>query len=95
MTDLTLRAWRLPKFSESPRAWLLVAVNTDAASPISRRATPSLSTPSRFQRADSVDDDEEIAEPTEMDNAAGDFVWDEDESQALRQAHHPVTCEIN
>lgn len=31
-------------------------------------------------------DDEEIAEPTEKDKASGDFVWDEDESEALRQA---------
>ncbi|MGO8767813.1 MAG: RNA polymerase sigma factor [Mycobacterium sp.] len=30
--------------------------------------------------------DEEIAEPTEKDKASGDFVWDEDESEALRQA---------
>ena len=36
--------------------------------------------------ADSVDEDEEIAEPTEKDKASGDFVWDEDESEALRQA---------
>jgi RNA polymerase primary sigma factor len=35
---------------------------------------------------ETVDDDEEIAEPTEMDKASGDFVWDEDESEALRQA---------
>jgi RNA polymerase primary sigma factor len=35
---------------------------------------------------DTVEDDEEIAEPTEMDKASGDFVWDEDESEALRQA---------
>ncbi|WP_237817278.1 RNA polymerase sigma factor [Mycobacterium lepromatosis] len=34
----------------------------------------------------STDDDEEIAEPTEKDKASGDFVWDEDESEALRQA---------
>ncbi len=34
---------------------------------------------------DSVDD-EEIAEPSEKDKASGDFVWDEDESEALRQA---------
>jgi RNA polymerase primary sigma factor len=34
---------------------------------------------------DSVDD-EEIVEPTEKDKASGDFVWDEDESEALRQA---------
>ena len=35
---------------------------------------------------DTVDDDEEIAEPSEKDKASGDFVWDEDESEALRQA---------
>ncbi|MFZ1177984.1 MAG: RNA polymerase sigma factor, partial [Mycobacterium sp.] len=32
------------------------------------------------------DEDDEIAEPTEKDKASGDFVWDEDESEALRQA---------
>ena len=32
------------------------------------------------------DDDEGIAEPTEKDKASGDFVWDEEESEALRQA---------
>jgi RNA polymerase primary sigma factor len=31
-------------------------------------------------------DDEEILEPSEKDKASGDFVWDEDESEALRQA---------
>jgi RNA polymerase primary sigma factor len=31
-------------------------------------------------------DDEEIIEPSEKDKASGDFVWDEDESEALRQA---------
>jgi RNA polymerase primary sigma factor len=30
--------------------------------------------------------EEEIAEPSEKDKASGDFVWDEDESEALRQA---------
>ncbi|MBS4730013.1 RNA polymerase sigma factor [Mycobacterium sp. SM1] len=35
---------------------------------------------------DGADDDEEFAEPTELDKASGDFVWDEDESEALRQA---------
>ncbi|MGB8209730.1 MAG: RNA polymerase sigma factor [Mycobacterium sp.] len=30
--------------------------------------------------------EEEIVEPTEKDKASGDFVWDEDESEALRQA---------
>lgn len=31
-------------------------------------------------------DEEEVAEPTEKDKASGDFVWDEEESEALRQA---------
>jgi RNA polymerase primary sigma factor len=30
--------------------------------------------------------DEDIAEPTEKDKSSGDFVWDEEESEALRQA---------
>ncbi|WP_422207600.1 RNA polymerase sigma factor [Mycobacterium sp.] len=39
-------------------------------------------------KADEVDavEDEEIVEPSEKDKASGDFVWDEDESEALRQA---------
>ncbi|SDC96712.1 RNA polymerase primary sigma factor [Rhodococcus tukisamuensis] len=32
------------------------------------------------------EDEEETAEPTEKDKASGDFVWDEEESEALRQA---------
>ncbi|MGZ3443714.1 MAG: RNA polymerase sigma factor, partial [Polyangia bacterium] len=31
-------------------------------------------------------DEDDIAEPTEKDKASGDFVWDEEESEALRQA---------
>jgi RNA polymerase primary sigma factor len=42
-------------------------------------------------KAEAVEDpaaaeDEEIAEPSEKDKASGDFVWDEEESEALRQA---------
>ena len=33
-----------------------------------------------------ADEDEDISEPTEKDKASGDFVWDEEESEALRQA---------
>jgi len=33
-----------------------------------------------------AEEDEEIPEPSEKDKASGDFVWDEDESEALRQA---------
>ncbi|WP_372436843.1 RNA polymerase sigma factor [Rhodococcus erythropolis] len=32
------------------------------------------------------EDDETAAEPSEKDKASGDFVWDEEESEALRQA---------
>ena len=37
---------------------------------------------------DAADDgaDDDIAEPSEKDKASGDFVWDEEESEALRQA---------
>ncbi|WP_082977118.1 RNA polymerase sigma factor [Mycobacterium sp. 852002-50816_SCH5313054-b] len=43
------------------------------AKPAAKAATP-------------VEEDEDIAEPSEKDKASGDFVWDEDESEALRQA---------
>ncbi|MDT5092005.1 MAG: polymerase primary sigma factor [Mycobacterium sp.] len=33
-----------------------------------------------------VAEEEEIVEPSEKDKASGDFVWDEEESEALRQA---------
>ncbi|WP_082953482.1 RNA polymerase sigma factor [Mycobacterium sp. E3251] len=42
--------------------------------------------PAAAAAAAPADDDEEIAEPSEKDKASGDFVWDEDESEALRQA---------
>jgi RNA polymerase primary sigma factor len=42
--------------------------------------------PAKAATAAPADEDEEIAEPTEKDKASGDFVWDEDESEALRQA---------
>ncbi|MDD4866488.1 MAG: RNA polymerase sigma factor, partial [Mycobacterium sp.] len=35
---------------------------------------------------DAPADEDEIAEPSEKDKSSGDFVWDEDESEALRQA---------
>jgi RNA polymerase primary sigma factor len=35
---------------------------------------------------DEESEEEEIVEPSEKDKASGDFVWDEDESEALRQA---------
>ncbi len=41
--------------------------------------------PKKVAAAESAED-EEIVEPSEKDKASGDFVWDEDESEALRQA---------
>jgi RNA polymerase primary sigma factor len=38
------------------------------------------------EEAAAAAEDDEIAEPTEKDKASGDFVWDEEESEALRQA---------
>lgn len=42
-------------------------------------------TPAKVTAEDTVDDGE-LVEPSEKDKASGDFVWDEDESEALRQA---------
>ncbi|WP_234897309.1 RNA polymerase sigma factor [Mycolicibacterium vanbaalenii] len=44
--------------------------------------------PKAAGKAAKVDDaeDDGIAEPSEKDKASGDFVWDEEESEALRQA---------
>jgi RNA polymerase primary sigma factor len=42
-------------------------------------------TPAKAPDAATVEE-EEIVEPSEKDKASGDFVWDEDESEALRQA---------
>jgi RNA polymerase primary sigma factor len=38
------------------------------------------------EKAAGEDEEDEIAEPSEKDKASGDFVWDEEESEALRQA---------
>ena len=40
--------------------------------------------PQAAKAAEAADDG--IAEPSEKDKASGDFVWDEEESEALRQA---------
>ncbi|MBX7453339.1 RNA polymerase sigma factor [Mycolicibacterium sp. 3033] len=46
--------------------------------------TPAASGKAAAAGKDGADDD--IAEPSEKDKASGDFVWDEEESEALRQA---------
>jgi RNA polymerase primary sigma factor len=49
-------------------------------------ATEEDAEPTAKKAADESTDEEEIVEPSEKDKASGDFVWDEDESEALRQA---------
>jgi RNA polymerase primary sigma factor len=48
-------------------------------------AEPEAKAPVEAKEAPPAEDDE-IAEPSEKDKASGDFVWDEEESEALRQA---------
>jgi RNA polymerase primary sigma factor len=49
-------------------------------------ATPDAVPAAAVVEAAPAADDDEIAEPSEKDKASGDFVWDEEESEALRQA---------
>ena len=78
-----------PRFSRSTRP-----------TSISRTSRSTTRPPTRRSRADGdaepaaeavvaaapAAEDDEIAEPSEKDKASGDFVWDEEESEALRQA---------
>ncbi|WNG89688.1 RNA polymerase sigma factor [Mycobacterium sp. ITM-2016-00317] len=47
-------------------------------------ATPGVAAPKAARKA--AKDDDSLPEPSEKDKASGDFVWDEEESEALRQA---------
>ena len=47
---------------------------------------PAKKAAAKVAKPDEAADDDEIAEPSEKDKASGDFVWDEEESEALRQA---------
>ncbi|ORB26628.1 RNA polymerase sigma factor [Mycobacterium leprae TN] [Mycolicibacterium parafortuitum] len=42
--------------------------------------------PKVAKAAKATDEDDSLPEPSEKDKASGDFVWDEEESEALRQA---------
>jgi len=59
---------------DAPEAEVVGAADAKAAVP-----------PAKAAGAEATED-EDIAEPSEKDKASGDFVWDEDESEALRQA---------
>ncbi|MDT5370269.1 MAG: polymerase primary sigma factor [Mycobacterium sp.] len=47
---------------------------------------PATATAATAATAVPAAEDDEIVEPSEKDKASGDFVWDEEESEALRQA---------
>ena len=49
-------------------------------------AEPAKKAAAKVAKPDEATEDDEIAEPSEKDKASGDFVWDEEESEALRQA---------
>ena len=60
--------------------------DADADPPDPDDSDEEAAAPAAVATAAPADEDEEIAEPSEKDKASGDFVWDEDESEALRQA---------
>jgi RNA polymerase primary sigma factor len=58
----------------------------DAASDDAEEAADEAAPAAESAAAAPAAEDDEIAEPSEKDKASGDFVWDEEESEALRQA---------
>ncbi len=49
-------------------------------------AEPAKKAAAKVAKPDEATEDDGISEPSEADKASGDFVWDEEESEALRQA---------
>jgi len=74
--ELELEAMVVDGPAAKPAAKANTAGKAGAAKPAARKASG---------KAAKIDDDG-IAEPSEKDKASGDFVWDEEESEALRQA---------
>ncbi|MEH3141220.1 MAG: RNA polymerase sigma factor [Mycobacterium kyogaense] len=58
----------------------------DADEPAAEDATAASAASGKAATAAKDGADDDIAEPSEKDKASGDFVWDEEESEALRQA---------
>ena len=61
-------------------------VEDDAADEDEAKGDGKTKAKAKVKGAAPAAEDEEIAEPSEKDKASGDFVWDEEESEALRQA---------
>lgn len=59
---------------------------TEGDAPAAESEDGAAAKPAAKVKAAAPADDDEIAEPSEKDKASGDFVWDEEESEALRQA---------
>jgi RNA polymerase primary sigma factor len=60
-------------------------VADEEAVEVADEAEPQAATAEAGEATPAADEDE-IVEPSEKDKASGDFVWDEEESEALRQA---------
>ncbi len=61
-------------------------VEDDAADEDEAKGDGKTKAKTKAKAAAPAAEDEEITEPSEKDKASGDFVWDEEESEALRQA---------
>ncbi|MEO8814306.1 MAG: RNA polymerase sigma factor [Mycobacterium sp.] len=70
----------------SDGAPILDELESDVAGP-SPDAAESTSSPAVVTAGEATaEDDDDSSEPSEKDKSSGDFVWDEEESEALRQA---------
>jgi RNA polymerase primary sigma factor len=61
-------------------------VDVEVAVAAGEDAEPAATATAATAEALPAAEDDEIVEPSEKDKASGDFVWDEEESEALRQA---------
>jgi RNA polymerase primary sigma factor len=61
-------------------------VDVEVAVAAGEDAEPAATATAATAAAVPAAEDDEIVEPSEKDKASGDFVWDEEESEALRQA---------
>jgi RNA polymerase primary sigma factor len=61
-------------------------VDVEVAVAAGEDAVPAATATAATAEAVPAAEDDEIVEPSEKDKASGDFVWDEEESEALRQA---------
>jgi RNA polymerase primary sigma factor len=63
-----------------------IEVDVEVAVAVAEDAEPPATATAATAQAVPAAEDDEIVEPSEKDKASGDFVWDEEESEALRQA---------